>query len=387
MTPIMRLYALPLLKTASIISVLLTIVIWLTQSLRFMPLIVLQGLSFADFVLLIGWILPDLLCLAMPFAFFVAVLLIYTRALADHEITALKAAGCSTFYLLRPIWVIGAWGVGFLYLISLYVVPLSFQVFRQQESILRASFSRAMIQEGEFNSFGSVVLHTQRMNPDGSLEGLLVYDARNPLEASTIMAQKAYVTEHQHGLKIVLRHGSRQTLGTSSDPDAQGTPGEATPKAPTLLQFEQYVLSLMPDIPQTRHRKPYEMSLSELFARHQGFSSRDQGRLYTEGYQRLLSPFYLLAFGLVAGGLLLRAPSTRLGRQKTWIFAFCVMLAIQIGSFLALQTEELPPPIRLGIASLLIFSPLLCLGVAKGLHMRQHRRALWVPEGRHKGKT
>ena len=75
--------------------------VWLTQSLRFIELVLDRGLSFWVFLELTSLLLPSFFAVILPITTFVVVLFIYQRMAGDREVTVMRAAGLSTFALSR----------------------------------------------------------------------------------------------------------------------------------------------------------------------------------------------------------------------------------------------------------------------------------------------
>ena len=80
----------------------LTCVIWLTQSLRFVDLIVNRGLDMLAFLYLTTMMLPSLLGFLLPIALAISVMYTYHRLVADSELVILKSAGLSRWQLAKP---------------------------------------------------------------------------------------------------------------------------------------------------------------------------------------------------------------------------------------------------------------------------------------------
>src|ERR1019366_7723421 len=93
----------------------LTSLIWLTQSLRFIELVVNRGLSMLVFMQLTGLLIPSFIAVILPITTYVVIQFIYQRLAGDREITVMRAAGLSPFSLARP-----ALAVGFLTMIVGY---------------------------------------------------------------------------------------------------------------------------------------------------------------------------------------------------------------------------------------------------------------------------
>ncbi|MCY4478294.1 MAG: LptF/LptG family permease, partial [Rhodospirillales bacterium] len=71
----------------------LTAVVWLSQSLRIIDLIVNKGLSFSAFLLMSMLVLPTFLSAILPIALFCSLLFVYNKLTIDSELVSLRAAG------------------------------------------------------------------------------------------------------------------------------------------------------------------------------------------------------------------------------------------------------------------------------------------------------
>ena len=81
-----------LLLTTLVVAAALTCVVWLTQSLRFVEMIVNRGLSAALFAYFTLLFLPAFLSVILPISLLAAVLFTYNRLLTDSELVVLRAA-------------------------------------------------------------------------------------------------------------------------------------------------------------------------------------------------------------------------------------------------------------------------------------------------------
>ena len=77
------------------VTVGLAVLVWLTQSLRFIELVLDRGLSFLVFIELTGLLLPGFLAVILPIATFLVALFVYVRLSADRELVVMRAAGLS----------------------------------------------------------------------------------------------------------------------------------------------------------------------------------------------------------------------------------------------------------------------------------------------------
>ena len=71
----------------------LAALIWLTQSLRFVAMVVDRGLSLRVFLQLTGLLIPSFVAVILPITTFVVIQFIYQRLAGDRELTVMRAAG------------------------------------------------------------------------------------------------------------------------------------------------------------------------------------------------------------------------------------------------------------------------------------------------------
>ena len=80
----------------------LAMVIMLTQSLRFLELIINSGASSFSFFTLTFLAMPRFFEVILPIALMISTVFIYNRMSADSEVVVMKAAGFSPLRLARP---------------------------------------------------------------------------------------------------------------------------------------------------------------------------------------------------------------------------------------------------------------------------------------------
>ena len=113
-----------------VVAASLTCIVWLTQSLRFVEMIVNRGLSATTFVTFTMLLLPTFLSLIGPIAVFAAIMFTYNRMVNDSEVVVLRASGMPHFKIGRPALVLAILAMALGYLNSLYLMPSSYRVQR-----------------------------------------------------------------------------------------------------------------------------------------------------------------------------------------------------------------------------------------------------------------
>jgi lipopolysaccharide export system permease protein len=340
-----------LVAVTVVISVTLTGVVWLTQSLRFVDLIINKGVSVGMFAYLALLLLPGLLMLILPVALFCAVLYTYHRLSTDSEILVLRSAGLSDLALARPAVILATLVMLLLYGLSLYAAPAGYRESMNLRFAIRTNYSLVLLQEGVFNTLvpGITVYVRERLS-GGELLGILVQDDREADRPVTMMAERGLLRRSDEGPSLLLADGNRQQV---SDERGQLS----------MLYFDEYVLDLQPftEGQDMRWREPEERFLHELF--RPGTTADDifyATKLRTEGHRRLATPLYAMAFTLIALASILGG---EFSRRRRWL-----RLLIAAGAAIAIEAVSLSLTPLVGnlplLTPMLYAAPLLIIAAA-----------------------
>ena len=299
---------------AFLVTVLATGV-WLTQSLRFLEVIVNQNISIGDYFSLVSFLIPDLVSTILPLCVLISVLFTYNKSISSHEMGIFRACGLSNWRLARPALVMAFFIACCATFINVYLVPLSFRNFRDMEYRFRNEFSTGFIQDGTFNTLRGVTVYARHRAGNGDLEGVFIHSMGQRPTASapkrngfTIVAQQGTLVE-KAGKKplLMLFNGTRQEKD------------EKTGKI-NFFHFQalSYDLDQLAVSVQERLIKPYERSLSDLLDPGEGDNLpwATKAHLRAEAHQRLLSPLLVIVFALIGLCALLPQELNRRGRQK-----------------------------------------------------------------------
>jgi len=273
------------------VTLALVALIWLTQSLRFVELIVNRGLSPFVFLRLTVLLVPSFVAVILPITMFVVVQFIYQRLAGDRELTVMRAAGQSPFALARPTLVL-ATGVAVLCLwLNVWVVPASFAAFREYQFEIRSRIVAFLVQEGVFTTISNnLTVYVRKRDPGGDLHGILVDDERNPANPATIIAQSGRIEPGRTGPQVILFNGARQEVDKKS--------GRLN-----LLTFSENVINLSSSASgdDDRFRDDSEVSLHELLhPSPEEIRPQDIPKWREEAHRRLSEPLTVLSYALVA---------------------------------------------------------------------------------------
>jgi lipopolysaccharide export system permease protein len=191
----------------------LVALIWLTQSLRFVELVVNRGLSITVFLHLTGLLVPNFVAVILPITVFVVVQFVFQRLAGDRELTVMRAAGLSPWAVSRPAVAVGLIAMVCCFVLNVWVVPASFAAFREYQFEIRNRMAALLLQEGVFTTVSDdLTVYIRSRDPDGTLRGLLVEDARQKNSRATILAERGRLVDSSRGPRVLLQNGSRQEL-------------------------------------------------------------------------------------------------------------------------------------------------------------------------------
>ncbi len=304
--------------TSFMIAMVLTGTLWIVQSLKFFDLVLKSQESFYSFFLLMLFALPDLLVLIVPLACFMSVIFVYYRLNSDRELIVLSACGVSPWRLASPALKFGLAATVCIYAINISILPWSFQKMRDVEYQLKRALPGILLQEKVFNTFNDITIYVHEKKGQ-DLKGILAYIQKNNETPLTFLAKEGKLVLVDQQPKIVMVDGSRQEFNAQTN-------------ALSVLYFDQTVVSLFEGqlTQAARPKKPYELGLFELLNPEFVVKFAHKQRLYAEGYQRLLTPWYSFVFILIALTFLLLTPFRRKAQVSIIIKSICGALALQV---------------------------------------------------------
>src|SRR3954467_7599343 len=140
-----------LLAPVALLTFLMTCVILLTQSLFLLNLVINRGQSAPTFLSLTGLILPGLLAIIMPIAFFFGTLFTLSRLNGDSELVVMASAGYSQRQLATPVFIAAAMVMAMTWVCALWLMPAGQRALNAKVLDIRADIGAALLNEGEFN--------------------------------------------------------------------------------------------------------------------------------------------------------------------------------------------------------------------------------------------
>jgi lipopolysaccharide export system permease protein len=309
--PRLSLYVLAqLIGPTALFAFLMTIVVWLTQSLRLLDLVINRGQSASTFVYLTMLILPSLLVIILPIAYFAGTLYSLTKLNTDSELVVMQSAGYSRAQLAVPVMISAVIVIAFTYLCGLYLMPAGQRAMKDKVLDIRADVGAALLDEGEFNTPSQgLTVFIRELSSTGHIRGVFVHDSRNKLHPVTYLAESGQLAQTPAGARLIMYDG---TIEQIADGGAKLS----------VLKFKDYVFDLeqFAGPARTNDRATSERFLNELFWPDASVKGTARDAYYAEGHNRLSQPLYCIAFGLIALAVITRGRRAR-GAQALRITA------------------------------------------------------------------
>jgi lipopolysaccharide export system permease protein len=355
----------------ALFALLMTIVVWLTSSLRLLDLVINRGQSAATFAYLSILVLPSLLVIILPIAYFAGTLYALTKLNTDSELVVMSSAGYSRAQLTAPVMLAAAIVIAATYLCGLYLMPAGLRAMKDKVLDIRADVGTALLDEGEFNtpSLGLTVF-IRELSSDGHIRGVLVHDSRNVKHPITYLAESGQLAQTPVGARLIMYDG------TIEQSDASGA-------HLSVLKFKSYIFDLdqFTGPAKVTDRASSERYLGELLWPEHNVKPAVRNAYFSEANNRLAQPLYCIAFGLIALAVITRGRRARGAQALRITSAVIAAAALRIAGYGVQGLATHHPPFVI----LFYLIPLAGAGIAAALlagfePMALFRRRNAVPE-------
>jgi len=299
-----------------------TFIFLVSKLFRITEMVVEKGIPVFYAIKIFLCLIPAFLVFVAPMSLLLGILTALTRLSADNEIIALKTSGIGLYRLSPPVIFLSLITFVFTSFLVFYAVPWGSRSFRETLFQVAGSQGKLDVKERIFTSpFGDLVIYVDKVSPSEKiLEGVMIYDERDPRINTAIIARRGYLTPDPQAQKLMLNLFDGSIHSQEAKGDVYRT-----------INFNtyQFTIYLKEEMEKERRRTQVrmlekEMSIHDLrekirWLRSQGVNVRPQ---LVELHFKFAMPFGALIFGLV--GLPLGVQRTQSG--KSWGFALCAVV-------------------------------------------------------------
>lgn len=310
-----------------VVLVSLTAVIWVTQALRDIDIMTSQGQTILVFIGITGLIIPLLVLVIAPIALLIAVAHTLNKLSTDSEIVVMNAAGMSPWLLFRAFMNVAIVVSLIVASISAYFAPKGLRMLRDWLTEVRANVVSTIVQPGRFTSIeNGVTIHIRERRTNGQLLGIFLDDQRNPKERVTVLSELGELVDNDKGTFLVLQNGVVQRH-------------EVDQRDPAMVVFDRYAFDLSqfaagPQAVRYSIRERYLWQLMFPDPKDQ-FYIEQPGQFRAELHDRLIAPFYPLAFVVIAFAYLGAPRTTRQSRTLSMVGAIAGVGLLRLIGFVS----------------------------------------------------
>lgn len=298
----------------------MTGVVWATQALRQLDLVTSKGQTVVQFISITMLALPFLIQIVAPFALMIALVIVLNALSSDSELIVINATGGSRFLVLKPVLIFAILVAAFSGALSLYVAPKGLAELRNEIARVRADLVANIVKPGRFiNVEKGLTFHIRNRSGNGTLDGLLMHDTRDPETAFTYQSETGNIIEAGGRTLLIMQNGTIQRRPQGS--------GEIS-----IVRFQSYAFDLSNLIPEASNPvyKASERTTANLInpASDDTYAQQNADKMLKELHERFSQPIYAIAFAMIVFAFLGKARTTRESRSAPLIGAIsaCVLL-------------------------------------------------------------
>ena len=308
-----------------LVLVSMTVLVWLTQSLRMIDMIVTKGVPVKIFLELTVLVLPNFLQILSPLVLFAVALFTLIRMQADKELMVMQAVGMSPKNIMKPIFGMGVALTLAGYILSFWIIPASNAQMREMKWKIKNDISHLLLQEGQFNSVGNgLTLYIKERTSAGQVKGILAYENKKENKVSVLSATHGTVFQEPDGIRVEFYDGSRQEYNRET-------------KQYSILKFDKYAMNFTErEGGSDRKMDVRELSMVDLWNKTKA-EMKENVPLWrkhkVELVKRLIQPIYnitflfLVIFGVLSGHYNRRGQT---GRIYITVFAALVVQSLAL---------------------------------------------------------
>ena len=361
-----------MLRTSFAVTLTLVGIMWLFQTIRILELVINRGAPMTDFLLMSVTVIPLWLTIAIPISVSFAVMWVFHRALVDRELLVAQASGRSAIQLARAPIALGVIVTTFLVINSVFLLPLSFAVYKEVQFKLRNTIPTVMLQDNVFiDVVDGMTMLIGKKYKDGHAENVFIHDEKIDGVIVTMTAKAGRFIEKDNKPAVILNDGQRFEL-------------EQDKQAGATLIFDTHTVSITPRDRKQSTRMPIEMNedrISNLLNPDASPQPVYVNQRVAEGHYRIASPFLAFALVIVASAGVLHGQI----RRSTWSRRTFVTIAlgiICISAIVSARSLATTTPLLIPLIYLSMLFPIVSLLTLLGLQsIAQPAARLAVPAG------
>lgn len=215
---LVREIAIPLLLGLTV----LTFILELPPILQMGEEFIARGIEWTIVARLLLTLLPQALCLTIPMAVLLGILVGFGRLSADREFVAMQACGVSLMRLARPVLFVAALGTAATAYETVVALPDGNQTFREIVYVVMASRIESTVKPRVFfQEFPDKVIYVRDLPPEGGWNDVFLADTSNPTTTTVYFAREGRIRldREKRLVQLELLDGTWSTSHTDRPDD------------------------------------------------------------------------------------------------------------------------------------------------------------------------
>lgn len=215
---LVREIAMPLLLGLTVLTFILELPPILQQGEEFIA----RGVEWTIVARILLTLLPQALCLTIPMAVLLGILVGFGRVSADREFVAMQACGISLMRLARPVLFVSAIGTAATAYETIVALPDANQTYREIVVVLMAQRIETTIKPRVFfQDFPNKVIYVREVPPEGGWRDVFLADTSNPNETTVYFAREGRIRLDREHRRVQLELiGGTANITHTDKPDA-----------------------------------------------------------------------------------------------------------------------------------------------------------------------
>ena len=302
---------------------MLTFVLEIPPILREGEALIAKGVEWSIVARVLLTLLPQALCITIPMAVLLGILIGFGRLSADREFVAMQACGISPFRLLRTIVLLAVLATAATAYETIVALPNANQTFREiTTNVVADRIENNVKRDVFFEDFPNRVIYVRDLPSGGGWRDVFLADSTRAGQTTTYFAREGriVVDRGKRSVQLLLTHGTRHTTRSDKPEEYEGS------------EFESVLITLDPEtvFPRPPSKGPPEMTIAELGASiAEGAKHGDPG--YSQRFmiqQKFSIPIACPVLALIA--LALGVSNRKGGHFASFVLGFCVIFVYYV---------------------------------------------------------
>jgi lipopolysaccharide export system permease protein len=307
--------------TTLMISIVLTLIIWLTQTLRLLDFVLNGGAPMSLFGQMLFLIVPRFFEIILPLSLALGTVYSLNKFSADSELVVMQNSGLSPLRLSHGLIIFALSTAAFIFLLSGWITPLANRQLDRLRDVVKSEYSMGLLRPGIFNSIGSsaTVYIAERTNLK-DLRGVFIHLENEGEVPTTITAEQGGLITQNGKPVVIVFNGTRQQFNKKTG-------------GIDNLKFERYTLDLssLTNSITNLQLDPNEKTIPELWATDtSNMTPKDKQRTRGEFHSRFSRSLLTIAFALMSFVPFMIGKFNRRGQGMRVTVIIVGLLALQI---------------------------------------------------------